>query len=60
MDFQDNVRKVKNIHLSGASGEVCFEDLNKDMFLKSKMKNVVKYCVYKDILLMVSIYVTKY
>jgi len=25
---------------------VCFEDLNKDMFLKSKMKPVVKYGVY--------------
>ena len=36
---------------------VCFEDLNKDICLKSKMKHVVKYDVYLDILLMGSMYV---
>ena len=37
-----------------------FEDLNADMSRKAKMKPVVKYCVYSDILLRVPIYVTKY
>ena len=46
MDFQENVfRKVREIHTAGAE-EVCFEDLSKDIFLKSKMKPVVKYGVY--------------
>ena len=39
--------------------KVCFGDLNKEMFLKSKMKNVVKYDVYLDRLIVGSIYVTK-
>jgi len=46
--LQENVfRKVQKIHLFGVGAQnVCFEDLNKDMFLKSKMKPVVKYGVY--------------
>ena len=43
-----------------APAKVCLGDLNKDVFLKSKMKNVVKYDVYWDILHVGSIYVTKY
>ena len=35
-----------------------FWDLNKDILPKFKMKNVVKYDVYLDILLVVSIYET--
>jgi len=35
-------------------------DLNKDVFLKSEMKNVVKYYAKLDILLVGSIYVTTY
>ena len=62
--LQENAfRTVRKIHLSGAgfvgAQKVCFEDFSKDMLLKSKMKNVVKYCVYLDILLMGSIYVIK-
>ena len=37
-----------------------FEDLHKDISLTSKMKNVVKYDFYLDILLVGFIYVTKY
>ena len=63
MGFQENaLRKVRKIHLWGVGStgakKVCFEDLSKDMFLKSKMENVDKYRVYLDILLVVSIYVT--
>ena len=51
MDFQEHVfKKVRKIHLFGAGSagaqKVCFEDLSKDVFLKSKMKPVVKYGVY--------------
>ena len=35
--------------------KVCLEDLNKDMFPEVQNENVVKYDVYLDILLMVSI-----
>ena len=51
MDFQENVfKKVRKIHLLGPGStgakKVCFEDLSKDIFLKSKMTPVVKYGVY--------------
>ena len=51
LDFRANVfKRVRKIHLfgTGSTGaqKVCFEDLSKDIFLKSKMKNVVKYGVY--------------
>ena len=64
MDFQENVfRKVREIHLFGPGSagarKVCFEDLNKGVFLKSKTKHVVKYDVSLDILLMGSVYVIK-
>jgi len=46
VDFQENVfLKVRKILEAGAK-KVCFDDFKKDMFLKSTMKNVVKYCVY--------------
>ena len=59
--FQEHAfRKVGKMHLSAAGSagarQVCFEDLNKDMFWKSKVKHVVEYDVYLDILLMGSIY----
>ena len=38
---------------------VYFPDLFEDMFLEVQNENVVKYCVYWDTLLRVSIYVTK-
>ena len=60
LDFQEHVfRKVKKMHRFWHS-RVCFEDLYEDMFLKSKMKHVVKYCAHHHILLMVSIDVTTY
>ena len=63
LDFQEHVL-VPQHTLSGADGtgarKVHFPDFSKDMFLRSQMKNVVKYCVCCDVLLMVSIYVTKY
>ena len=51
MDVQENVfKQVRKINLFGAGSagaeKVCFEDLSKDIFLKSKMKNVVTYGVY--------------
>ena len=55
-----------NIHLSPNTPvgrrlrKVCLGNLNKDIVLKSKMKHVVTYDVYLDILLAGSIYVTKY
>ena len=42
-------RTVWKMHLSAGfadASKVCFEDLNKDISLESKMKHVVKYCVY--------------
>ncbi len=55
--------KFGKTHLSGTGSagarKVCFADLNKDMFLKSNMKHVVKYDFYLDILLMGYIYVIK-
>ena len=57
-------RQVLKRHLSGAGPtgdrKVSFDHLNKDNFLKSKMKHVVKCGVYLDILLMASIYLTTY
>ena len=57
-------RTVPNIHLfgTGSAGarKVYFEDLNQDMFLKSKMKHAGTYDIYSDILLMVSICVLTY
>ena len=51
MDFQEHVfRKVFKTYLVGAgeagAKKVCFPDFSKDIFLKSKMKPVVKYGVY--------------
>ena len=51
MDFQEHVfRKVFKTHLFGAGGasaeKVYFPEFFKDMFLKFKMKPVVKYGVY--------------
>ena len=44
-----------------AAPKMCiFRTCLKTFSWKSKMKNVVKYCVYLDILLTGSIYVTKY
>ena len=65
MDFQENVFTyvLKNTHLFGAAGaganKVHFPDFLKTFSWKSKMKPAVKYGVYKDILLRVSIYGTK-
>ena len=58
LDFQEHgFRKVHRSHIFGAgTRKVCYEDLNKDMFLEMQMKHVVKYDVYLDILPMASIY----
>jgi len=43
LDFQEHVfRKVRKMHHSGAR-KVCFEDLNKDMFLEVRVEKLVKY-----------------
>ena len=47
LDFQETLFKhIKQIHLFGASSagveKVCFEDLNKEVFLKPKMQTVVE------------------
>ena len=51
------------MHLVGAGSagakKMCLEDLSKDMFLEVRNENVVKYCVYLDILLMGSVCVIK-
>jgi len=54
LDFQEHVfRKVRKINLSGAGARnVCFEHLNKDMFLEVQMKHVVNFDVYIVVLLM--------
>jgi len=64
LDIQENVvREVWKMHLwsagSSSAKRVCFANLNKELFLKSKMQPVDKYGVYWDILLRVAIYVTK-
>ena len=64
LDFQENVfAKVWKLRRSstGFAGarKVSFEDLNKDVFLKSKMEHVVKYDVYLYMLLVGSMHVTK-
>ena len=55
LDFQENVfRKLRNMYLPGAGSTgarkvcvcVCVDYFYRDMFLKSKMENVVKYDVY--------------
>ena len=53
-----------NVHISGAGSicarKVCFEDLNRDVFLEVQNGTcVVKYDAYLHISLMVSICVTK-
>jgi len=46
-------------HRWSRARKVRFPDFSEDMFLKSKMEPVVKYCVYSDILLRAPIYMTK-
>ena len=55
-----NDKWLWHVVVSAGAKKVYFPDFSKDMFLKSKMKHVVKYDVYLDVLLMVFIYVTKY
>ena len=52
--------KSPNTRLAAGARKVYLPDFSKGMFLKSKIKNVVKYDLYLDILLTVSIYVTKH
>ena len=63
LDFQEHVvRTVRKMYLLGAAlagaKKVCFDYLNKDMFLEVQ-KHVDKYDVYLNIFLMGSIYVIK-
>ena len=65
MDFQESVfKQVREIHLFGAGSagakRCVLRTSVKTFSWKSKMKPVVKYGVYLDILLMGSTYVIKY